>query len=232
MTGPENRPSEKSMELPVCLSILLVLTLVFRFTDLDVGLQRLFYSPEEGWKYAPSFFCTLIYNYGAWPGLVLTGVAAVVLCAGYLRPDFASFRKSALFIVLLAALGPGLVVNGILKAQSGRPRPRDVAVFSGSHEFQRVGDKGEAGEGYSFPSGHASMGFFLGAPYFLVRRSNRGWAISWLALGLTSGVVIGIGRMAQGGHFASDVLWAWGVVHISGLALAYLLRMDSGGSAS
>lgn len=227
MTGPGNRSSEKSMEFPICLSILLALTLVFRFTDLDVGLQGLFYSREEGWKYASTLFCTVIYHYGAWPGLIMAGSAVFVLCAGYVRPNLASFRKPALFIVLLAVIGPGLVVNGFLKAQSGRPRPRDVTVFSGDHHFQRVGDKGEAGQGYSFPSGHASMGFFLGAPYFLMRRSNRARAMFWLGLGLTSGFVVGTARMAQGGHFASDILWAWGVVHISGLSLAYLLRLDN-----
>jgi len=230
MTSPGSRSSHKSMEFPVCVSILLVLTLVFRFTDLDVGLQNLFYSPELGWKYARTLFCTIIYQYGAWPGLVMAGAAAVMLCVACFRPNLASFRKPALFIVLLAAVGPGLVVNGFLKAQSGRPRPRDVVVFSGDHEFQRVGDKGEAGQGYSFPSGHASMGFFLGAPYFIARRSNRRWAATWLAIGLVSGMLVGIGRMAQGGHFASDILWAWGVVHISGLALSHLLRLNSAGS--
>ena len=40
------------------------------------------------------------------------------------------------------------------------------------------------------------------------------------------GILMGVARMAQGGHFPSDVLWAWGMVYLVGVALYYLLRMD------
>lgn len=226
-----NSRSRKSKEYVICISILLVLTALFRFTDLDLRLGDLFFTPEEGWKYSSSVFCTLVYEYGELPGLALTAAAGVVLVLGWFKTRFVRYRKPALFVVLLLAIGPGLVVNGFMKYQSGRPRPRDVAVFSGTQPFHKVGEMGVAGTGNSFPSGHAAMGFFLAAPYFILRGSNRGRAVYWLVLGLSSGVVIGIVRMAQGGHFASDILWAWGIVHLTALGLSSLLQLDTSKTA-
>jgi len=33
-------------------------------------------------------------------------------------------------------------------------------------------------------------------------------------------------RVAQGGHFVSDVLWAWGIVHLTAVSLYYLMGLD------
>jgi membrane-associated PAP2 superfamily phosphatase len=47
-------------------------------------------------------------------------------------------------------------------------------------------------------------------------------------LGLAYGTVMGIGRMVQGGHFATDVLWAWGLTYLTGLILAYIFGFHKG----
>lgn len=44
-----------------------------------------------------------------------------------------------------------------------------------------------------------------------------------MAFGLLYGLIVGLGRVAQGRHFASDVLWAAAVVYFAGCALDYLL---------
>ena len=51
-----------------------------------------------------------------------------------------------------------------------------------------------------------------------------------LLAGACYGALMGVARMAQGGHFPSDVLWAGGVVYLVGLSLYYLLRLDLGES--
>lgn len=232
MPAANKPPFAKSTELLACVVILLALSALFRFTDLDVRLGSLFFSPEAGWKYATATLFSLLYDYGEWPGLLLSIMAAAVLGTSFFVNNLSRFRKPAVFIVLLLVIGPGFVVNGFLKYYGGRPRPRDVAVFAGTQPFHKLGEKGEAGQGYSFPSGHASMGFFLGAPYFILRKSSRRWAFFWLLLGLTAGAGIGVARMAQGGHFASDIVWAWGIVHLCGLALLYLLNLENGSSTN
>lgn len=87
-------------------------------------------------------------------------------------------------------------------------------------------EKGIAGSGKSFPSGHASMGFYMFSPYFVLRRSSRPGSIGFLVLGLGYGALMGLARMIQGGHFASDVVWAGGFIYLSGLLLSVLLGLD------
>ena len=55
------------------------------------------------------------------------------------------------------------------------------------------------------------------APAFFLYRRRNGWALAFLLLGLFAGCLIGMARMAAGGHFASDVIWAGGFVYFTGL---------------
>jgi membrane-associated PAP2 superfamily phosphatase len=123
-------------------------------------------------------------------------------------------------------LGPGVVVNCICKPYCGRPRPHLTREFGGEKDFLPVFTMGEnlAGDCNSFPSGHASTGFYLMAPAFVLYQRRNGWAAFFLILGLAAGVTIGVARMAAGGHFASDVIWAGGVVYFTGLLLAGIFR--------
>lgn len=222
----DSRPSRRFFDFMVPLAILLALTALFRATELDLKLSAYFYTPEEGWKYASAAVCSFLYQYGAWPGLALSIFAGIVFVAGLFLKGLSIYRKQAMFFVLLLALGPGLIVNVVLKDHAGRPRPREVTVFGGSSQFLQVLDPGDPGEGQSFPSGHAAMGFFLAAPYFVLRRSSPGWVAAWLLLGLAAGSAIGIVRMAQGAHFASDIIWSWGVVHLCALSLSRSLNLE------
>ncbi len=222
----DSRSSRLSLEFMIPLVVLLALTALFMATELDLQISGYFYSPEEGWKYASSEICSLVYDYGTWPGLAMAIIAGIAFLAGFLRRSLSIYRKQALFFVLLLALGPGLIVNFILKDNAGRPRPREITVFGGTSQFLKLLDLGDAGNGQSFPSGHASMGFFLAAPYFVLRKTNSGWAPVWLIFGLAAGSGVGIVRIAQGAHFASDIVWSWGIVHLTALALSDFLSLD------
>jgi len=74
------------------------------------------------------------------------------------------------------------------------------------------------------------MGFYLLTPAFLLYRRRRGLALGFVALGLTWGSVLGVARIAQGGHFPSDVLWSAGMTYLSGLALCYLFNLGKPGA--
>lgn len=222
----DSRSSRLSFEFMVPLAVLLALTALFRATELDLQLSAYFYSPGEGWKYSSEEICSLVYDYGSWPGLALAIIAGITFLAGFLRRSLSIYRKQAMFFVLLLALGPGLIVNFILKDNAGRPRPREITVFGGTSQFLKPLDLGDAGNGQSFPSGHASMGFFLAAPYFVLRKTNSGWAPVWLIFGLAAGTGIGIVRMAQGAHFASDIVWSWGIVHLCAVTLSNSLNIE------
>ena len=138
---------------------------------------------------------------------------------------------AALFVVALLALGPGLLVNTVFKDHWGRPRPADIVQFGGTETYRSFWHPGSPEQGRSFPSGHAAVGFFLMAPFFVLRRKAPGWARRALLAGILYGLTMGLGRMIQGGHFLTDVIWSGCMVYFSGLFLYYLFRLDREGLA-
>jgi membrane-associated PAP2 superfamily phosphatase len=180
------------------------LTAVFWVTDLDLRAQALAYSPvEPHWPLGQLPAWALVYHVGTLPGLMLSVLAAVGLGLSFLRPEFSRWRYPCLFLVLLLALGPGLMINLMAKGFGGRPRPDQIVQFGGLLEFRRPFQPGLPHKGFSFMCGHCSMGFMFMGFFFLLRGWKR-WAC--LAGGFLFGTVQGIGRMAQGAHFASDAL--------------------------
>ena len=114
--------------------------------------------------------------------------------------------RSLLFLALGLALGPGLLVNVILKDNWDRPRPMHVKEFGGLLEFRPwYKTDGACEKNCSFVSGETSGAFWLVAPASLAPGPLRLPAVA-LALGV--GVVTGVMRVAFGGHFPSDVLFA------------------------
>jgi lipid A 4'-phosphatase len=188
----------------VGLGATVALTAVFWVTDLDLRAQALAYSPvEPHWPCSRLLGWVLVYHFGTLPGLMLSVLAAVGLGLSFLRPEFSRWRYPCLFLVLLLALGPGLMINLLAKGFGGRPRPDQIVQFGGLLEFRRPFQSGLPHKGYSFMCGHCSMGFMFMGFFFLL----RGWK-RWPCLvgGFLFGAVQGIGRMVQGAHFASDAL--------------------------
>lgn len=62
-------------------------------------------------------------------------------------------------------------------------------------------------------------------PYFFLRKKHPKKGRLFLGVGLGYGMLMGIGRIAQGGHFFSDILWSAGFVYLTGLALSWLLKL-------
>ncbi|MFH1415330.1 MAG: phosphatase PAP2 family protein [Elusimicrobiota bacterium] len=211
------------------LLLLLGVTLIFRLTDADLAIQKLFYLPAAGtveWGIGEKPFWRIVYHYGNYPGLFLALAAVIVLIAGYWKKQAERYRKMALFLLIVIMLGPGIIVNGIFKDHWGRPRPRQIKEFGGRYEFLPVWTKGEAGKGKSFPCGHCSMGFYFLVPFFFLRKKKFSLSVGVLALGTGYGTLMGIGRIIQGAHFASDVIWAGGMVYLTGAGIFYAMRMD------
>lgn len=223
-------PKAMRIELIIVLAILLAATALFRFTDLDLYLQGLCYDAtdeaNDGWKYAENKPWSCLYNCGNYPALLLAVAALTVLALGYRYKKLLKWRKIAFFFIIVMLIGPGLLINMVFKDHWGRPRPREVVEFGGESAFEPVWDTGVQGKGKSFPCGHCSMGFFLLAPWFVLRKSRRLAAVGVLLLGLTAGGLIGAARVAQGGHFPSDVLWSLGMVYIVAMCASYILKFD------
>lgn len=214
------------MRIGVPLTVLLALTFVFWILDADLWLARLVYGGNGSWPGVDRFPWDLIYIYAPWPAFIIAGISLAVLTAGFFAVKVKKYRLQALFFILLIALGPGLIVNVILKDNFGRARPRELVEFGGKYSFTQVWQLGNTGKNSSFPSGHASIAFYLIAPWFLLRSKKRPLALTFLILGLSSGSIVGAARILQGAHFLSDVLWAGGIVYISGEVLFLVLKFE------
>lgn len=205
------------------LILLAVVSVIVRACDIDRFWQRELWSPNYGWRGADNALFQFPYRYGTWPALTVAGASAVTWVTSKVTGKWRGLRQPALFLALLLALGPGLMVNAIFKDHFGRPRPAQTEEFGGNRSFRPVGQPGDAGEGKSFPSGHASMGFYWLGLFIYFWNRKRGFAWAFGGLGMLHGLLMGVGRMAQGGHWFTDVLWSAGFVYLSGWALHYFM---------
>jgi lipid A 4'-phosphatase len=114
--------------------------------------------------------------------------------------------RAVLFLAMSLALGPGLLVNLVLKEHSHRPRPVQTQEMGGKWEFRPwYRFDGQCERNCSFVSGEAASGFWTLAPALLTPPPVRPVAV---AVALTFGAATGALRMAFGGHYLSDVLFA------------------------
>ncbi len=225
----KSRASRLVFDVVLPLAITLGLTWYFAAGDRDLRIQEAYYdgdSQTSSWPVGDEPFWQAIYDYGPLPGGVIAIAAVVVFVLGFRFAKLGKLRRASIFVFLVAAVSSGIIANLILKEHWGRPRPREVDMFGGRFPFEAVLTMDPVSDGKSFPCGHATMGFFFVAFYFLFRKRRPMWALAGLAVGLGSGILLGITRIVQGGHFASDVVWAGAVVWFSSLGLFYLLKLN------
>jgi membrane-associated PAP2 superfamily phosphatase len=203
------------------LAFFIVMSLVFYFTNADIAISRCFYASQRPgdapWERFP------LMNAQPWI-LGFGGLAAWAL--GFAWKKIASWQTPGLFFFLLLAIGPGFLVNIAMKPCWARPRPQNTNLFGGQRDFVPLGTCGQYDDDFSFPSGHAAMGFYLMAPAFVCYRNHPRWALLFLLSGLAYGCLMSFARIAAGGHYASDVLWAGGIVYFTALLLAAIFRFN------
>lgn len=187
-----------------------VSTLPFLIWPLDIASARAFLHAGSAtpWSDESLAVWKFLYAFGPWLAIAVGIAALAALAAAAFKPRLIPWRPHLLYLVLTLILGPGLIVNVIFKDHWGRPRPRQVQELGGQWQHQQVFERGIGGRGKSFPCGHSSMGYYFIAFYFLARRRHRGLAFASLAFAGVYGTLIGVGRMAAGAHFLSDVLWS------------------------
>ncbi len=173
---------------------------------LDLKTSGLFYDPSSGFflAHSPPF----LFLHRAIPWLTRGLIVFVVLSAAWLflmeRPLFGLDRKALLFVVFAFALGPGLLVNTVLKDHWGRARPFEIEAFGGARRFSPAAvPSRQCPSNCSFVSGDAALAFgFLSFAFLLPAPQKR--------RGKTAAVVfggaVGLARIAEGAHFLSDVV--------------------------
>ncbi|MDZ7615406.1 MAG: phosphatase PAP2 family protein [Patescibacteria group bacterium] len=206
-----------------CMLVLLA-TLFFRMTEADLLITGLFHDQAAcRFPLAQHPLFLAIYDWGPVPAWLLGIGSLVVLAAAAMRQVPQTRARGALFLLAFLVLGPIVLVNVAYKGYWGRPRPDQTTHFGGCQAFLHVLEKGPTEQYQSFPSGHAAAGFCLLAPAFLLYRRHPRAAGACMAFGLLAGLIVGLGRVVQGRHFASDIVWAAAVVYFTCCALDYLI---------
>ena len=160
---------------------------------------------------------------------LFAGPAFAAIILKLLFPHLSMFMPARAAVLLAAtmALAPGLLVNGVLKENWGRPRPVHVETFGGKDVFNPwYSTNGTCPGNCSFVSGEGALGFWMIAPASLVPAPFKGPALVAAALfGATAGGL----RIAFGGHFFTDVAFS-GVLTILVIALVRFLLYDRRGA--
>jgi membrane-associated PAP2 superfamily phosphatase len=205
------------------------LTLLIRNTGMDLGIQRAIYTAgEKSWVLGDGKLWQFLYRFGAVPVLVTVVASTVGVFVSFCSESWRGWRRVFIFNILLFVIGPGVVANGILKEYWGRPRPREVKELGGRSEFEPVLSINKTSGGKSFPSGHATMGFYFVGTFFILRRHRRRLSELMLEGGIVLGMAMGVARMAQGSHFLTDVIFSFAVCYTVALGLYYALGLHKG----
>ncbi len=224
MLNSEKKQKLYDFIIPVIM--LLIASSIFWLSSYDLDFQRLFWSQESGWFLKNSQPWLFIYHYGNIPALLITAAAIFILTFSFRKQIYYKYKKIAIYLILVMAIGPGLITNAVLKSNWDRPRPRNLLEFNGKYNYEKVLSIDTSSKGKSFPCGHATMGFYFFALYFILRKKRRKLATITLIITLIFGMIIGFARILQGGHFLSDVIWAGGIVYFTAATLFYFLKLD------
>jgi lipid A 4'-phosphatase len=149
-------------------------------------------------------------------------VVGLVMTARYARPWLDLSIAKWLFVTLCLITGPLVVANIGLKDHWGRARPRDVIEFGGAKAFTAPFPPSlQCDYNCSFVSGEASSIFIVFFAAALLSRAN---SRRFVAFGVVLGSLAGLMRMAQGGHFLSDVVFAGVLMAITAAGIRILFE--------
>jgi lipid A 4'-phosphatase len=205
----------------VIAAVALLLLIVFPAADLAVS--GWFYRSGEGFPLArlPLFLFVMT----ALSDIAI-GIAVIALVLGVVarilgRVWLGVTPRIGAFLSLSLIIGPGLVVNTLFKDQWGRARPHQIAEFGGTAHFTPAAYlSDQCIRNCSFPSGHGALAFWLMAIALVVPAK---WRVPTMIAAVIIGLLVGAMRIAQGGHFLSDVVAAALIVVIINEALRILI---------
>lgn len=179
--------------------------------QIDLQVSRVFFDETDGfWIAQDQRFVAMRYAFLWTTQLIgLTAIFAYLLW-WRLRPLLEIPKAVVTYVLASFVIGPGVLVNEVLKSHWGRARPADVIEFGGDKLFTFPFERADQClSNCSFVSGEGSgiaMATIVGATLlwpWIKRQPRIYWA---LGLGIA---LFGIGlRVAMGRHFFSDSLFA------------------------
>lgn len=192
--------------------------------SIDTAISGLFFRPGLGFDRGngniEALRSAFKFLYVVTCAVTIFGFAYTRLKAG--RRLFGLTGPQHLFLILCLSVGPGLVTNIAMKDHWGRARPREIAAFGGDKAFTpALLPAEECKRNCSFVCGEASSVFMI---FFASALLLPRWSAALIGLGIAGGLAAGAVRIAQGGHFLSDVIFAGILMAVTAAALHFLLR--------
>ena len=194
------------------------------FPQLDLAATHAFYERHHAFYGTTFFGRTLravlrLASFAIFAAFVLAYVSARL----YARKRLVPTGRNLAFLALTLALGPGLSVNLLIKEHSHRPRPFQTQEFGGTWQFRPFGHfDGQCMTDCSFVSGETSTAAWSLAPALL---TPPPWRAVVIGTSVLFTMVMGVERVAYGGHYLSDVTFGallnWALV----LAVAMAMRI-------
>lgn len=193
---------------------------------LDPSITALAYVPGEGFPFSHA---PVLRRFGSLVSWIVVAAAVILLAMlGWrlLRPRTARTPPVRVIVFLIATMvvGPGLLVNTVFKDNWGRPRPSHTVEFGGTSQYAPpliIGD--QCPRNCAFVSGDAAVGFW----FVSLALAFPAWRRWLLPAGLGIGASFSLIRVAQGGHYLSDVFYA-GLITIGTAVVLHELIVNRG----
>ena len=214
------RPRQRAV-LAWCVAVLLASGVFLVWPQLDMAVATSFYQAGQGFAGGHSAWMGWVYHAAPRLGQALFVLGLLAGLSRWLWPGRVPrwcWRRLAAWM-LVVVLGVGLFVHEGLKNRMGRPRPEQMVQMGGQADYVPIYTVSQACQSNcSFVSGHAAIGFsVMGLGMWAPLSRRRRW---WLA-GMALGFGIGYVRIAQGGHFLSDIVFAGLTVWASALLVRW-----------
>lgn len=190
--------------------LLLILTALVVFPQIDITVSMWFFS-DGHFFLRKNKICewiriiTPLLIFGIALLLLLSNIVSVIITWNPFRLNFLKVRTLC-YLLSSLVLGPGLLVNSLLKEHWGRARPTTTTIFGGSKDFApalMISD--QCTGNCSFVSGHVALAFWAVS---FVSLSPPLWRRFLMIITVLYGCLVGFVRIAQGSHFLSDVVFA------------------------
>ncbi len=210
--APQHEPRDTSStptSIKTCVAVTICLSLLFiALPALDRTVTSLFYVPGIGFPARGVHALQQLRAIGQYVpvAFAMAMILAVILKIAYPSRPILFPPRFTVFFASLYLIGPGLIINCILKPFWDRPRPVDTINFGGRFNFVDAWSMGETFfSNRSFASGEAAAIVCLIPLAFFV---HPAWRRSVSTLLIAFAVAICANRVAFGAHFLSDVLIA------------------------
>ena len=192
-----------------CIFVILVLIAILLTVgpSFDIFFSSLFYKDNNQFLLQSYYLITVLFRDVLLP-IILVYILVLPIISKLIPINKLYFgynfsTKEIFFVWTTLFINLILIINLFLKTFWGRARPGDVLELGGKDDFSSWYQISDAcTSNCSFVSGDAAVGFSLIALYLVSKN------LKYVYLSIIFGFILGLIRIAEGGHFLSDVIFS------------------------